>query len=217
MRKKVLVIGLGRFGLALAKSLNEVNTDVLALDIDQERVEKASEYLQYCEICDTSKIDVLEEIDAKSFETAIVSIGNLQSTFLTVANLSELGVKRIYVRLESGEYEKVLRRLGATDVIVPEVSAATNLAHEIISKNVLDYYQIEKDYGVVQVLISNNFESKTLIELDIRNKFDVNIVGILRKNHFFIPKGTDTINAGDTVLIVGRDNNIKKFEEEINL
>jgi len=216
MRKKVLVIGLGRFGIALAKSLTEVDTDVLALDIEQERVEIASEYLQYCEICDTSKLDVLEEVNAASFDTAIVSIGNLQATFLTVANLSELGVKRIYVRLESSEYEKVLRKLGATDIIVPEVSAATNLAHEIISKNVLDYYQIDKNYGVVQVLINDKFESQTLIDLDLRNRFDVNIVGILRNNKFFVPKGTDTIEPNDTVLIVGRDSNIKKFEEEIN-
>jgi threonine dehydrogenase-like Zn-dependent dehydrogenase len=122
MKKKILVIGLGRFGLNIVKCLTNMNADLLAIDIDQERVEMASEFTQYCEICDTTKLDVLEEIDASSFETAIVAIGSLQSTFLTVANLSEMGVKRIYVRLESSEYENVIRKLGATDIIIPEIS-----------------------------------------------------------------------------------------------
>lgn len=212
-KKKVLVIGLGRFGLNIAKSLTDVGTDVLGIDIESSRVEMASEFLPFCEICDTSKLDVLEELNASTYDCAIVSIGNLQSTFLTVANLSELKVERIIVRLESSEYENVLRKLGATDIIIPEISAANSLAHEIISNNILDYYQIDDDYGVVQVFINEHFEAKTLIELDLRNKYDVNIVGILRNKKFFIPKGTDTINPLDTILVVGRDKNIAKLEE----
>lgn len=216
MKKKILVIGLGRFGLNIVKCLTNMNADLLAIDIDQERVEMASEYTQYCEICDTTKLDVLEEIDASSFETAIVAIGSLQSTFLTVANLSEMDVKRIYVRLESSEYENVIRKLGATDIIIPEISAASSLAHEIVSKNVLDYYEIDKQFGIVQVFIKESFESKTLIDLDLRNKYDINIVGIIRNDKFFIPKGTDTINPKDTILVVGKDSSVMKFESDIN-
>ncbi|MCR5787268.1 MAG: TrkA family potassium uptake protein [Acholeplasmatales bacterium] len=216
MKKKILVIGLGRFGLNVVKSLTNMNADFLAIDIDQERVAMASEFTQYCEICDTTKLDVLEEIDAASFETAIVAIGSLQSTILTVANLSELGVKRIYCRLESSEYENVIRKLGATDIIIPEISAATSLSHEIVSRNVLDYYEIDKQFGIVQVLIKNEFEPKTLIELDLRNKYDVNIVGILRDDKFFIPKGTDTINPSDTILVVGKNAAVMRFESDIN-
>jgi trk system potassium uptake protein TrkA len=216
MKKKILVIGLGRFGLATARTLSEMNVDVLAIDIDQDRVEKAAEFLQYCEICDSSKMDVLEEIDAKSFETAIVSVGSLQATFLTVANLSEIGIPKIVVRMETSEYENVIRKLGATDIIIPELSAATSLAHEVVSKNVLDYYELSKDYGVVQVKIGEFFESHTLIDLDLRNRFDVNIVGIIRDKKFFIPKGIDTIEPNDTVLVVGKDDKIARFETEIN-
>ncbi len=216
MKKKFLVIGLGRFGLAVAKALDERGNNVLAIDIDPQRVEKASEFLQYVEICDSSKLDVLEAIDAQSFSTAIVSVGSLQSTFLTVANLSELGIKRVYVRVENEDYNNVLKRLGATDIIIPEESAAISLSHEVVSQNILDYYEINEKYGVVQVLISDNFESKTLIDLDIRNNYDVNIVGIIRKKDFFIPKGVDTINPQDIVLVVGTEQKIEKFEQEIN-
>ena len=216
MKNKILVIGLGRFGLALARTLVEMNEDVLAIDIDQDRVEKASEFLQYCEICDSSKPEVLEEIDAKSFSTAIVSVGALQSTFLTVANLSEIGVKKIVVRLESTEYANVMRKLGATDIIVPELAAATSLAHEVVSNNVLDYYELSKNYGVVQIRINEDFESKTLIDLDLRNKYDINIVGIIRKEKFFVPKGTDSIEPLDKVLVVGKDDKVAKFATEIN-
>lgn len=212
-KKKVLVIGLGRFGLNIAKSLADLGTDVLGVDIESSRVEIASEFLPYCEICDTSRIDVLEEINASSYDCAIVSIGNLQSTFLTVANLSELKIKKIVVRLESNEYENVVKKLGATDIVIPEIACANSLAHEILSNSILDYYQIDEDYGVVQVAIKSHFKPQTLIELDLRNKYDVNIVGILRNKKFFIPKGTDTINPLDTILVVGRDKNIAKLEE----
>ena len=216
MKKKILIIGLGRFGLSIAKTLSNMNVDILAVDNKSEPVEKASDFLQFCEVCDSSKKDVLEEINAHTFDSAIVSIGNLESTFLTVANLSELGVKNIYVRAESNDYEKILTKLGATNVIIPETSAATSLAHEVVSQNVLDYYEISKDYGVVKVEIPENFKSDTLINLDIRNKYDVNIVGIIRNEKFFIPKGTDFILPLDVVLIVGKDNKITKFESDIN-
>ena len=216
MKKKILVIGLGRFGLSIAKTLSNMNVDILAIDKENEPVEKASEFLQYCEVCDSSKKDVLEEINAASFSTAIVAIGNLEATFLTVAALSELGVKNIYVRAESNDYENILTKLGATNIIIPETAAATSLAHEVVSQSVLDYYEISKDYGVVKVEIPDSFESDTLIKLDIRNRFDVNIVGIIRKEKFFIPKGTDKIEPGDVVLIVGKDDKITKFESDIN-
>ncbi len=216
MRKKIMIIGLGRFGLACARSLVKQDVDVIAMDIDKERVEMASDFLQYVQICDTTKLDVLEEAGASSFEIAIVSIGSLQATFLTVANLSELGVKRIYVRLESNEYENVIKKLGATDIIIPEISAATSLSHEVASNNVLDYYEIDKNFGIVQISVKESFEPKTLIELDIRNTYGVNIVGIIRENTFFVPKGTDTINPLDVVLVVGKDKNVSKFENNIN-
>jgi trk system potassium uptake protein TrkA len=216
MKKNILVIGLGRFGLAVAKSLTQMNNNIFAVDISEEQVEKASAFTKLCAVCDASKMDVLEEIGAKNFQTAIVSVGNLESTFLTIANLSELGIENIIVRLENNEYENICRRLGATDIIIPEVAAARSLAHEVIGDSILDYYEITDEYGIVQIGISSKFESASLIDLDIRNKFDVNIVGIIRDKDFFIPKGIDLIEPNDVVLVVGKASKISKFEKTIN-
>lgn len=216
MKKKFLVVGLGRFGLAMAKSLEAMNNEVLAIDITQSRVERASEYIHFCEVCDASKKDFLEEIDASSFETAIVSVGKLEDTFLTVANLNELGVKRIYVRLETDEYINIVKKLGATEVIIPEEAAATSLAHEVSIDNIIDYYEITKEYGIVQVKISTKFVATSLIDLDIRNVFDVNIVGILRNDEFFIPKGTDLIEPSDVILVVGKQEKIVRLQNKLN-
>lgn len=217
MRRKFLVIGLGRFGMQVAKALNEMNSDILAIDIESNRVEKASEFLSYCEICDASKMEVLKELNAQSFDTAIISIGSLEATFLTIANLNELGVERIIVRLETDEYANICKKLGASEIIIPEEAAASSLAHGVMSDNILDYYEINDNYGVVQVRINESFTPKNLIDLDIRNRFDVNIVGIIRGKDFFIPKGVDTINPLDIVLVVGKQNKISKFEREMNL
>lgn len=216
MKKKFLVVGLGRFGLATAKSLEAMNNDVLAIDITHSRVERAAEYIHFCEVCDASKKDVLEEIDAKSFDTAIVSVGKLEDTFLTVANLSELGVKRIYVRLETDEYINIVKKLGATDVIIPEEAAATSLAHEVSIDNIVDYYEINKEYGIVQVQISSKFKPTSLVDLDLRNQFDVNIVGIIRNDKFFIPKGTDNVEPTDVMLVVGKQEKIVRLQNKLN-
>lgn len=216
MKKKFLVVGLGRFGLAIAKSLEQMNNDVLAIDIQDDRCERALEYIHFCEVCDASKKDALEELDAASFDTAIVSVGKLEDTFLAVANLSELGVKRIYVRLETDEYINIVKKLGATEVIIPEEAAARSLAHEVSIDNIIDYYEITKDYGIVQVKVSSKFKSTTLVDLNLRNKFDVNIVGILRDEVFFIPKGTDCVEANDVMLVVGKQEKIVRLQNKLN-
>lgn len=216
MKKKFLVLGLGRFGMQVAKALDDMNNEVLACDIEQDRVELAAQFLQYAEICDASKMEVLKEINAQTYSAAIVCIGSLQSTFLAIANLHELGVEKIYVRLETEEYENICKKLGATNVIIPEEAAAISLAHEVMSDNILDYYEINDKYGVVQVRIRESFQPTSLMDLDLRNRFDINVIGIMRGKDFFIPKGVDTINPHDTVLVVGTTNKISKFEREIN-
>lgn len=215
--KNFLVIGLGRFGLSIVKQLSTLTSNIIAVDIDESRVMLASEYVDQCLICDCTKKRTLIDIGIKNVDHAVVAVGNnLQATILITINLKELGVKNITVRVDDQEYIEVLERLGADDVIVPEEESAISIANQIMSDSFLDYYKISNDYGIVKIMIGDNFASRSLIDMDVRNKFDVNITGIIRDNKFFMPKGNDKINAGDIVLVLGKISCIDRFDAYVN-
>ena len=216
-KKNFLIIGLGRFGSMVAKTLELLKCDVLAVDNDEDIVSSISNYVSHCVIAESTKLNVLVDLNAASFDHAVVAIGNnLQASILTVLNLKKLGVKNITVRADNEDFKEVFENLGVTEVIIPEEVSAISLANQITSNSILDYYYISDDYGIYKVSVGENFTSKSLIELDVRNTFDVNIVGIIRDDLFYIPKGTDVLNALDVVVVVGKKNKIKKFDSFLN-
>ena len=218
MKKNFIVIGLGRFGAKIAKTLTQMGCDVLAIDKDSDCVTAISKDVSHCFIADATKPDVLRDLDAQSCEHAVVAIGNnLQATILTVVNLKKLGVPNITVRADEPSHKEVLELIGANDVIIPEEESAVSLANSIISDSILDYYQITDEFAIMKLSVSEKFKARTLIDLNVRNNFDVNIVGMLNdKNEFYIPKGTDIIESGNIVYVVGKKPKIRKFEHFLN-
>ena len=217
MKKTFMIIGLGRFGSCVAKALVQNKADIIAIDKDEKSVRDISKFVNNCVIADSTSLNVLSDLDAGKVDHAVIAIGNnLQASILTIINLRKLGVKKITVRVDDLAYEEVFEALGATDVIVPEESSAYSLANQIISDSVLDYYGVSDDYAMVKVIIGPQFESKNLIELNLRAAFDVNIVGIIRDDKFFIPRGTDTLNPRDVVVVVGTRNKINKLDDFFN-
>ncbi len=217
MKKTFLIIGLGRFGMAVIKTLSELNAEVIAIDVDEKAVEAASKYVEHCAICDSTRIKALEEIDAASYDHAVVAIGNnIQASILTVINLKELGLKKVSVRADSEEYAKVMARLGADEIIIPEVDAAVSFANQIISDTILEYYPISNDFSMAKISIGNDFTEQSILELDVRNKFDINIVAITRDNKFFPAKANDIIKKGDVLTVFGKSSKINKFDHFLN-
>lgn len=217
MKKSFIVIGLGRFGLSVVKQLAKQTNQLIAIDVDESRVDLVKNEVEQCFCCDCTNKNVLEELNVSKIDHAIVAIGNnLEATILTTMNLKELGVKKVTVRIDETKYENLLRRVGADYVIVPEEDAGVELAKKVVSDSILDYYQVDKEYGVVQISIPRDFKEQSLIELDARNKFDVNIVGIIRNKSFFIPKGQDKVQSNDIIMVVGKSIKIIKFDNYIN-
>ncbi len=218
MKKSFIVIGLGRFGSSVARALEAMNCDVLAIDIVEDCVSKIASEVPHCLIADSTKINVLRDLGAASIDHAVVCIGNsLQASILTIMNLRKLGVKKITVRADEEDHKEVYKMLGATEVIIPEEASAISLANQIISDTILDYYVVSEDYAMVKTSVGKEFEQKTLVELDVRNRFDINIVGIIKSDgEFYIPRGTDTLNPGDVVVVVGKKPQIRKFDSFLN-
>ena len=217
MKKTFMIIGLGRFGSFVAKALATNKADIIAIDKDEKSVREVAKFVNNCVIADSTSLNVLSDLDASKIDHAVVAIGNnMQASILTIINLKKLGVKKITVRADDLAYKEVFEALGATDVIVPEESSAFSLANQIMSDSVLDFYGVSDDYAMVKLIVGPQFEPKNLIELNLRALFDVNIVGIMREGKFFIPKGTDTINPTDVVVVVGTRSKINKLDDFLN-
>ena len=217
MKKSFIVIGLGRFGANVAKSLAQMNMDVLAVDIDEDAVTAISKDVPHCLIADSTKESVLRDLGARDVDHAVVAIGNnLEASILTVINLKNIGVKNITVRCDLEAHKELYKLIGATDVINPEESSAILLSNQINSDSILDYYPITKDYIMVKISVSVDFGGKKLSELDLRNNFGVNIVGIDRQGKFFIPLANDEIKVDDIVVVVGASKNVHKFDYFLN-
>lgn len=217
MKKNFVVIGLGRFGSNVAKALADMDCEVLAIDTNSDAVTDISKKVSHCVIADATKIDVLKELGVDSLDHAVVAIGNnLEASILTVANLKKLGVKSITVRVDTEGHKELFKLLGADEIVLPEEAAGFELANQIYSDSILEYHVVADDYVMVKIAVGANFASKSLIEMDIRNNFEVNIVGIVRDDAFFIPHGTDVIQAKDVVVVAGKKAMVRKFTNFLN-
>lgn len=217
MKKSFIVIGLGRFGASVARALSELNCDILCMDICEDSVRDIIDDVDHAVIADSTKLNTLKELGAASIDHAVIAIGNnLQASILTTLNLKNLGVKNITVRADSITYKEMYKMLGATEVIVPEEASAVSLANQIASDAILDYHAVDTKYAIVKIAVGAKFEARALIDLDLRNKFDVNIVGIIHDGEFYVPRGTNLLEPNDIVILVGTKAKIRKVDAFIN-
>lgn len=217
MKKTFAVFGLGQFGLSLVEELARHDADVMAIDIDEERVKKAATFIPTVFIADATDEKALKELDIKSVDHAIIAYGNnIQASILTTVILVEMGIKHLTVRVDNEYYAPILKKLGADEVVAPQRMAGTGLANRLQNESFTDYYSLGNNFSVVQISINKNFRPQTIAFLNPRNVFNVNIILINRKTKTFAPKATDNIEPGDIVFIVGKTKDIEKFNKEIN-
>lgn len=217
MKKNFLIIGLGRFGLAIAEELTKQNIDVLGIDSREEVVQKASDLLEHCLICDATNEQALKSIGLDHIDHAIITIGDsIQSTILSTIILKEMGIKKISVRIDDEYYSKVLRKIGADEIILPEKIAGVRYANSITSDSFIDFFNLSGDFVLVQMKINANYVPTSLLKVDSRNKFDVSIVSICRDNKTFMPKGQDDLLPNDIILVIGKKEKINRFDTFIN-
>lgn len=215
LKKQFAVIGLGRFGGSICKALSEQGVEVLAIDSCEERVKMYSSVVTHAVVADGSDESALKSLGIRNFDHVIVAIGdNIQSSILTTLILSELGVKHITVKAQNDYHEKVLSKIGADKIVHPERDMGVRIAHNIASQNVLDYLELSKDYGIVELIASEKMNNKSLSELNIRAKYGVNIMAIKRNKSILVsPMATEVIRTGDILIVIGAVKDISRLED----
>ena len=213
--KSYVVIGLGRFGAALARQLHTQGCEVLAIDSHSESVQRISEEVTQAVVADARDKSVLKALGVKDFDCGIVGIGDdLANSVLTVMNLKELGVPYVVCKAHDETHREVLKKLGADRVVIPEMENACRLAKSLASENVLDYIELSEDYGIIDVPAPAAWEGKSLIELNVRAKLGVNILAIKRGGGITVSPSADfRINAGDIVVILGDNGALKAVQK----
>jgi trk system potassium uptake protein TrkA len=217
MKKSFAVLGLGRFGLKLIEELSHHNADIIAIDTSEENVSKASEFVSNAFVCDATNENALKELGVGNVDHAIIAFGsNLQATILSTIILKEMGINKITVRVDDDYYVKVIKKLGATDVISPQRIAGIRLANKIISDTFIDYFNISSDFCIVEISVNENVMPLNISDINPRNNFEVNLLLIQRGDNIFSPKGTDDIMPKDMLYIFGTRTKISKFDHFVN-
>lgn len=181
MKKEYAVIGLGRFGGSICKALSEEGLEVMAMDMNEDRVNEYAKIASHAVIGDSTDESVLKNLGIRNFDHVIVAIGeNIQASILTTIMLKELGVKMVTVKAQNDYHEKVLNKIGADRIVHPERDMGRRIAHKIISNNVLDYLELSDEYSLIEIVANSRLAGHSLLDLDIRARYGINIVAIKR-------------------------------------
>ncbi|MBY8912364.1 Ktr system potassium transporter KtrC [Bacillus sp. YC2] len=217
MRKEFAVIGLGRFGGSICKALSEEGLEVMAMDIDEDKVNEYAKIASHAVIGDSTDESVLKNLGLRNFDHVIVAIGeNIQASILTTLILKELGVQTITVKAQNDYHEKVLAKIGADHIVHPERDMAKRIAHNIVSNNVLDYLELSDEHSIVEIVANSRLAGNTLLDLDIRAKYGINIVAIKREKEVIVsPLATEVIQKEDILIVIGSISDISRFEKRV--
>ncbi|RDY71131.1 potassium channel family protein [Halobacillus sp. SY10] len=217
MKKTFAVVGLGRFGGSICRELSREGMEVLALDLDENKVNEYRDIVSHAVMADSTDELVLKELGFRNIDHVIVAIGdNIQASMLTTLILKEMGISMITVKAQNDYHEKILNKIGADQVVHPERDMGKRIAHHIISDNILDYIELSDDHSVVEVKAGRKMSGKTLIDLDIRAQYGCNIVAIKRgKDVIVSPMATEQVNASDILIVIGADKDVNRFEKNL--
>ncbi len=212
-RQSIMVIGLGQFGSTVAKSLIELDQEVLGVDIDADIVQRATTFLTHAVVADATDELVLQSLGLGQYDIVIVAIGdNTQANLMTSMMLKELNVPYVVSKAESELQGKMLKKIGVDMVLYPERDMAMRLAQSLTRDYVLDYLQLSNDIGLVEIETPEFLVGKTLIESGLRETYQLSVVAVKTGNDIEVPpKPNRPLTEADRLILIGRIHDIDEL------
>ncbi len=210
------VIGLGRFGTALAISLAEAGKDVIVVDSNEDKVRDLRQYTEYAFVTESLSKEALTEVGIQNCDTAIICIGErIDTSILTTLNVISLGVPHVIAKAISQDQGAVLAKLGA-EVVYPERDMALRLGKRLVSNNFLDFIFLDDQVEIQQVPVGDRMVDVSVQDFNIRRKYNLNIIAIEHGNSTDIEVSPDYhFSKGDIVVVIGKVDNVKRFERDM--
>ena len=214
--KSFVVIGLGRFGTRIAKKLYATDCEVLAIDIDNEKIQQIAEEVTQAVAADARDKDILRSLGVQSCDAAIVAIGgDMSASVFVTMNLKELEVPYIVSKAQGPMHQRILEKLGADLVIIPEREMADRLAHKLVEPNILEYIEISKDYSLVEEQAPSAWFNKSIKDLSVRARLGINIIAVKNgKNINIAPDADYVVREGDCLVILGSYEALAKLRKK---
>lgn len=211
--KSILIIGLGRFGRHMAKKFSEQNNDVMAIDINEERINNVLSVVTNALIGDATNEQFMETIGVRDFDLCVVAIGdNFQSSLETTALLKDLGAKFILARASRDVHAKFLLRNGADDVIYTEKETAERLAVKYGSDNIFNYIELNDEYSIYEIAVPSSWLNKSILKVNVRSKYGISILATKQGNNIFpLPKPEHVFTDSESLMILGKNEDVSRF------
>ncbi|PIG94196.1 TrkA family potassium uptake protein [Gloeocapsopsis sp. IPPAS B-1203] len=209
------VIGLGRFGRAVCSTLYHLGYDVLATDIDEKRVSQVltDQIAAHAVQLDSTQPTALREAGVFEFDTVIIAIGNyLEESIITTLNVKEGGVPHVVAKASSEVHYKLLQKVGADHVVFPEYEAGCALARSLTKPAILDRFDLDPDNSIVEIIVPDEFNGKTIAELKLRSRFGLNLIAVSHNGKFVInPEPNDRLEKGCAMVVIGSNRDINRL------
>ncbi|MBU4313040.1 MAG: TrkA family potassium uptake protein [Candidatus Omnitrophica bacterium] len=224
--RQFAVIGLGEFGMSVAKTLSEKGHQVLGIDKDEELVQEASEFVTEAVQVDATDEKALKAVGIMNVDLAIVGIGtNLEASILTALILKELGVQHVVARAVTDEHGKVLQRIGVEKVVFLERDMGSRVANSLVSPSILEHIELSPEFGIMETVPPKEFTGKSIRDLGIRAKHGLNIIAVRNKDSSsegegelnVAPKADYIVKQKDVFIIVGSNENLDKFKKTYHI
>ncbi|MDL2273278.1 TrkA family potassium uptake protein [Oscillospiraceae bacterium OttesenSCG-928-G22] len=212
--KSFVVIGLGRFGSSVAKEFSKLGHEVLVIDEDAEKVQEVADLVTHAVVGDAKDEMVLNSIGVRNFDGVIIAMGeNLEDSVLTTLMLKEMGVSNIVCKARNDQHKKVLEKVGADRVVVPEQEMGRRLAQTLVFSNVLDFINLSNDVNVFEFKAPATWAGKSITELDIRKKYNINILALRKGEEIMVSPPPHCVIGGEDILVaVGTTDCIVKLK-----
>lgn len=213
--KQFIVVGCGRFGSSVARTLYQMGHDVLAIDSDEDIVQNISEYVTHAVQADATDENSLRALGIRNFDVAVITIGHdIQSSVMATLIVKELGIKYVVSKAQNEMHAKVLYKIGADRVVFPERDMGVRVAHNLVSSNILDYIELAPEFSIMEITALKEWHGKTLQEINVRTKYGINVMAVKTNNDEInvSPAARDIINNGDIMVVIGHNNDLKKLQ-----
>ena len=216
MGQRVVVIGLGIFGLNIVRELYAGGFEVIAIDKNKEAIQRVRECSTKAIVADGTDREIMDEIGIQEDDIVIISFGeDLAAATLTTLHLRQMKIKTIIVKAPNEEHKLILEKVGATEVMIPEKEIAHKVAKSLISPNVLDYLPLSDDYMISEVAPPNSFLGKSIAELQLRARYHIEVIAVrdvVSNKITMVPKADFVIKDGEVLVIVGKEQDIQQIK-----
>lgn len=213
MKKTFVVIGLGRFGTAVARRLYELGNEVLAVDEDEELVQHMESYVTCAAVCDARDEGALRALGVRNYDCAVVAIGtNLAASVVITLNLKSIGVPQVICKAQDDTQKRALEKLGADRVIIPEREFGVKLAQSMTSSSILDFIELSRDCGIAELPLPAAWAGKSMRELEIRAKYGVNIIALRENSGVNVsPDASAPLKEGCILVVLGENSRLTRL------